>query len=374
VADETAEWNNTRLRSISIGGDLRVSALSAPARSGAGRTILVSDTTINQGTDAVGASATRFSLSPNALLDAGDALFAAGRPVPALAAGASSSGSTSLTIPSSVGTGTYYLFAKADGDGTVAEAQETNNASFKSILIGPDLVVSSLTAPGEAAPGDTLGVTDTTANQGGGDVSPSSTTFFLSGNYMLDAGDTPLDGSRTVGTLAAGTSNAGSTSLTIPTGTAPGTYYLIARADGGGGIVETSETNNTRSRSIRVGPDLVVSYASLPTSSIQAGATATVSTTVRNQGTGMAAPSTIRFYLSSNGTLDGTDILVSGSRDVPALGADLTSTGSTVITIPADTPVRTYYVLAIADADGTVAESSDTNNVRIVRSITVTAQ
>jgi subtilisin family serine protease len=372
VADETSEWNNTRLRLILIGGDLRVSAFSVPAKSGAGRTIVVSDTTVNEGTDGVTASATRFYLSPNALLDASDTPFPTARAVPALAAGASSSGSTSLAIPAGVGTGTYYLFAKADGDGTVVEAKETNNTSLKSILIGPDLVVSSLAAPSEAAAGHTLSVTDTTANQGGGDVSPSSTTFFLSGNYMLDASDTPLDGTRTVSALAVGASNSGSTSLTIPTGTAPGTYYLIARADGGDEIVETLETNNTRSRSIRIGPDLVVSYASLPTSSIQAGATATVSTTVRNQGTGTAAPSTIRFYLSSNGTLDGTDILVSGSRDVPELGADATSSGSTVITIPADTPVRTYYVLAIADADGTVAESSDSNNVRIVRSITVT--
>jgi subtilisin family serine protease len=373
VADETSEWNNTRLRSIHIGGDLRVSAFSAPPRSGAGRTINVSDTTVNQGADALGASVTRFYLSANAVLDASDTLFPGGRGVPALAAGASSSGFTTLTIPASVGTGTYYLFAKADGDDAVAEAQETNNTSLKSIMVGPDLVVSSLTAPSEAAPGSTLSVTDTTANQGGGDVSPSSTTFFLSGNYTLDAGDTLLGASRAVGALAAGASSSGSTSLTIPTGTAPGTHYVIAKADGGGGIVETSEVNNTRSRSIRVGPDLVVSYASLPTFSIQAGATATLSTTVRNQGTGLAAPSAIRFYLSSNGTLDATDILIGGSRDVPELGSDATSTGSTVITIPADTPARTYYVLAIADADGTVAESSETNNVRIVRSITVTA-
>jgi subtilase family serine protease len=32
----------------------------------------------------------------------------------------------------------------------------------------------------------------------------------------------------------------------------------------------------------------------------------------------------------------------------------------------------TYYLLAIADADGAVAESIETNNVRIVRSIKVT--
>ncbi|HJR59053.1 MAG TPA: CARDB domain-containing protein [Vicinamibacterales bacterium] len=373
AAAETQETDNVLTRSIQVGGDLRISAFSAPAKGGAGLSILVSDTTVNQGTATVAASAIRFYLSPNASLDASDTVFADRRAVPALAAGASSSGSTTLVIPSDVPVGSYYLFAKADGDGTVAETQEANNTSLRGIQVGPDLAVSSLTMPAEAAVGSTISVTEATANLGGGEVSPSTTIFFLSGNFSLDTGDTPLGGSRAVGALAAGASSSGPTSLTIPTGTVPGTYYLIAKADGSGSVVETQEANNTRGQAVRIGPDLAVSTASLLSSTVAAGSTATVSNTAVNVGAGVAAPSTIRFYLSSNTTLDAADLLVSGSRDVPELAADATSAGSTVITIPDGTAAGTYYLLAKADADGAVAECFETNNVKVVRSITVTA-
>jgi subtilase family serine protease len=36
------------------------------------------------------------------------------------------------------------------------------------------------------------------------------------------------------------------TALTIPAGTAAGSYYLIAKADGDTLVPETNETNNTR--------------------------------------------------------------------------------------------------------------------------------
>jgi subtilase family serine protease len=44
-----------------------------------------------------------------------------------------------------------------------------------------------------------------------------------------------------------------------------------------------------------------------------------------------------------------------------------------VISIPAGTAAGTYYVLAKADGDDDVGESLETNNVRSVRSIQVTA-
>jgi len=46
--------------------------------------------------------------------------------------------------------------------------------------------------------------------------------------------------------LLKGASNSGSASLTIPAGIATGSYYLIARADGGGVVAESDETDNTR--------------------------------------------------------------------------------------------------------------------------------
>jgi subtilase family serine protease len=42
------------------------------------------------------------------------------------------------------------------------------------------------------------------------------------------------------------------TALTIPAGTAPGTYYLIAQVDADSAVAETQEGNNTNARSIQI--------------------------------------------------------------------------------------------------------------------------
>ncbi|HEX7794325.1 MAG TPA: CARDB domain-containing protein, partial [Vicinamibacterales bacterium] len=81
-------------------------------------------------------------------------------------------------------------------------------------------------------------------------------------------------------------------------------------------------------------------------------------------------PSTTRFYLSTNTTLDGADVVL-GSRLVPQLAAAGSSSGSTLVAIPAATVPGTYYVIAQTDGDGTVAESVENNNVSVIRSIQV---
>ena len=55
--------------------------------------------------------------------------------MPALAAGAMSSAMTSLTIPAGTATGSYYLVVQVDGDNVVAEVQEGNNTTARSIQI-----------------------------------------------------------------------------------------------------------------------------------------------------------------------------------------------------------------------------------------------
>lgn len=230
--------------------DLIVSALSAPSKSGAGATITVTETTKNQGVNSAGASTTRLYLSTNSTLDAADIVLG-NRTVLALAPGATNSGSVSVTIPPGTATGTYSLIDQADADNVVPETNESNNKKTKSIQIGPDLIISSLSAPSSASRGATITVTETTKNQGGGGAGASTTTIYLSKNSTLDATDIPLN-SRAVLALAPVATNSGSISVTIPSGTAPGTYYLIAKADANNVVVEVSESNNAKSRTVSV--------------------------------------------------------------------------------------------------------------------------
>ncbi len=359
VVPETQETNNVASAPVQIGPDLAVTALSAPATAAPGGTIVVTDTVKNQGAGPAGASTTRFYLSSNGLLDAGDVELGL-RAVPALAAGAISSASTTLTIPPGTAAGAYYVVAKVDADGTVAETQETNNVAFAFLQIGPDLIVSALSAPSTAAPGGTITVTDTVRNQGGSPAGASTTRFYLSSNGLLDAGDVEL-GLRAVPALAAGATSSASTTLTIPPGTATGAYYVVAKVDADGTVAETQETNNVAFAYVQVGPDLVLSAVAAP-STAGAGGTITVTDTVRNQGGSPAEGSTTRFYLSANGALDGADLEL-GSRAVPALAAGATSSAPTTLTIPAGTATGLYYLFAKADADNVVAETQEANNV-----------
>jgi subtilase family serine protease len=366
VVTETIETNNTRLAFVNIGPDLGITALTAPATAGPGTTIAVTETTKNQGGGGAGASSTRFYLSANFALDAGDPQLQA-RNVGPLAPAGSSTAVTNVTIPANMATGTFYLIAVADDGNAVPEPTETNNTRFLLIRIGGDLSVSAITAPTRAAAGATISVTDTTKNMGAGPAGSSTTAFYLSSNPTFDAGDTRLAGARNVAPLEAGASSVGTTAVTLQA-VAPGTWYLMGNADDGNNVVETQETNNVRYTTIYIGPDLSVSAVNAPVT-VVAGSTMTITETVRNYGADTAPPSTTRFYLSLNGALDATDILLDAVREVPAVAVNGANSGSTSVTVPTGISGH-YFLLAVADGFGVVAEANELNNV-LLRLITI---
>ncbi len=356
---ELEENNNTASTPFTVGPDLVISAVSAPAQGGAGTSITVADTTVNQGARPSVASATKFYLSSDATFDSGDVALGS-RAVPALAAGAASSASTTLTIPAGTAAGAYFVIAKADADGANAESNAGNNtAASTTIAVGPDLVVSTLLAPSSAGPGSAAVVGNTIKNQGAGQAGASTAKFYLSTDSTLDPGDVLL-GSRAVPDLAPGAISVESTSLTIPVGTALGTYFVIAKADADGAVAETNEDNNTSvSSGVALGTDLVVSSVTAPATAIP-GSTVSVQDVTLNQSSTSVGATTTRFYLSSDTILDGGDVLL-GSRAVPALGPGANSSGTTSLTIPAAAGGQ-FYIIAKANADGAVAETDTTNN------------
>ena len=363
---ESSETNNTRLALVKIGPDLSITALTAPATAGAGTSILVNETTKNAGAGSSAPSTTRFYLSTNYALDAADFVLGA-RTVGPLIPDASSTGATTLTIPADAPSGLLYLIAVSDDGNAVPESTEYNNTRFVQIQVGADLFVSTLVAPTRAAAGATIAITETTKNNGAGPSGPSTTAFYLSANFVLDAGDARL-GARTVGPLDAGASSLATTTVVLPA-VAPGTWYVVANTDDANAVVETQETNNARFTTLYVGPDLTVSLVNSPIS-IVAGSAMTVTDTVRNYGADLAAPSTTRYYLSLDGAVGAGDILLDGARSVPALDVNAYNTGSTTVTVPIGTTPARYFLLAVTDWPGVVAEANELNNVGL-RLITI---
>jgi subtilase family serine protease/subtilisin family serine protease len=363
---EGNESNNTRSATpLKIGADLIVSAVSGPSSAAAGGTMLVTDSTRNQGAADAPASTTAFYLSSNSTLDAADRRLGS-HAVAALGAGVTATASITLTVPGTVLPAAYFLIAQADDDRAVAETIESNNrrVATTKIKVGADLTVTGVAAPSIGGAGASLTVVDTIENEGGAPSTPTEAVLYLSANTTLDTGDVEL-GRRPVGAIASRAADSASVVVTLPADTAVGSYYIIETVDAADLIDEALETNNTyRSGLVRVGPDLTMSALSLP-STVNAGSTVTVSDTTRNTGGGQAGPSTTAFYLSSNTTLDAADIRV-GSRAVPTLTAGLSAAGTSAVIIPATLAPGTYYLIAQADDGAAVGETMETNNTRRV--------
>jgi subtilisin family serine protease/subtilase family serine protease len=360
VLFESQEANNTSARLVTVGPDLVVSALTAPAIAAPGAAIVAGYTVRNQGTSQAGASKLRFYWSVNYSIDAADTVLA-NADIGAIDAAGSASGQVTLTIPSGAATGTYYIIADADGAKTVLESSETNNGASRTVRVGGDLVVSTFDAPAAGGAGMPLTIGDTTKNTGASAIGASVTYFYLSADAGLSVDDTLL-GTRSVDPLLADQASVGSTPVTIPAGKTPGTYYLFAKADGGNLVAETQEGNNTAVRSFAIGPDLIVSITSTPWPML-AGTGSLVKDTVTNRGGGNAGASNVKYYLSTNYTIEpATDPLLT-ERTIGTLAPGQSSLGSNTMTIPAGTAAGYYYLIAQADATGAVTESSETNNL-----------
>ena len=115
-------------------------------------------------------------------------------------------------------------------------------------------------------------------------------------------------------------------------------------------------------------PDLVVQTPSVSDSSPNAGESFTLSATVRNQGNGLSASTTLRYYRSSDMTISTSDTQV-GTDIVSGLSAFGVSDESISLTAPST--AGTYYYGACVDPVS--GESATGNNCSSAVSVTVSA-
>jgi subtilase family serine protease len=364
VVKESDETNNAATgNAVFVGNrtDLAVTAVTGPATALPGGSITVSTTVTNTGTVASAACRLGIYLSTDPTIGAGDVLLAT-RSVPALAPGAASAEATAVTLPANAA-GTYWLGAIADLDGVVAEADEVNNAlAAPSVLaIGlPDLAIAAVTGPATGVPGGSVTVSTTVTNAGAVASAACRLGIYLSTDPTIGAGDVLL-ATRSVPALAPGAASAEATAVTLPANAA-GAYWLGAIADLDGVVAEADEVNNALAASapLTIGlPDLVVAAVTGPATGLPGGSI-TVSTTVTNTGTVASAACRVGIYLSTDPTIGAGDVLLA-TRSVPALAPGAASAEATAVTLPANA-AGTYWLGAIADLDGVVAEAGEANN------------
>ena len=339
---------------------------SAPV---AGARITLNATVRNQGDGRSDSTTLRYYESTDATITTGDTEVGTDF-VSRLDAAESGDESTSLTAPAVPGT--YYYGACVDA--VTGETDTTNNCSAAvAVTVGaapaPDLVVDAPTVS-ESAPvaGARITLNATVRNQGDGRSDSTTLRYYQSTDATITTGDTEV---RTdfVSRLDAAESGDESTSLTAPA--VPGTYYYGACVDAVPG--ETDTTNNcSPAITVTVGaapaPDLVVDTPTVDTSTPVAGARFTLSATVRNQGNGSSAFTTLRYYQSTDATITTGDTEV-GTDSVSRLGAS--GTGDESISLTAPSSAGTYYYGACVDA---VSGETDTaNNCSTAVTVTVGA-
>ena len=341
----------------------------------------LSATVRNAGDGAAAATTLRYYRSTDATITSADT-SAGTDGVGGLSAGATSPESISLTAPSSAGT--YYYGACVDE--VTDESDATNNCSSAvSVIVSaqppppppqtnPDLEVQSPSVNDSSLDtGASFTLSATVRNDGDGAAAATTLRYYRSTDAAITSADTSV-GTDAVGGLSAGATSPESISLTAPS--SAGTYYYGACVDE---VTDESDATNNCSSAVSVivsaqppppppqtNPDLEVQSPSVNDSSLDTGASFTLSATVRNDGDGAAAATTLRYYRSTDAAITSADTSV-GTDAVGGLSAGATSPESISLTAPSS--AGTSYYGACVDA--VTGESDTTNNCSSAVSVTV---
>ena len=344
-----------------------------------GATFSLSAAVRNDGDGAAAATTLRYYRSTDATITTADTSVGTDA-VGGLAAAATSSESIDLTAPSAPGT--YYYGACVDA--VTGESDTTNNCSSAvSVTVsapppplpaGPDLTVHGIvtvTSLDGTPPGGSFQLGAAVENQGDEPSAATTLRYYHSTDATITPSDTEV-GTDTVGGLSAGATTRIGTDVTAPA--SAGTYYYGACVDA---VTGESDTTNNCSGSVSVvvsesppqtNPDLAVGSPTVSDSSPTTGATFTLSATLRNDGDGAAAATTLRYYRSTDGTITTSDTSV-GTDAVGGLSAGATSPESISLTAPSSAGTS-YYGACV---DTVTGESDTTNNCSSAVSVTVSA-
>ena len=324
----------------------------------------------NQGTGPAASTTLRYYRSTDRTISTSDTRIGTD-PVRSLEVSGSSTESTSWTAPSR--TGTYYYGVCVDP--VAGESNTRNNCSgaFAATVLertSPDLV-ASVTSVGHAGlmyVGESFTINAEVYNQGTGPAASTTLRYYRSTNSTISTSDTRI-GTDPVRSLEVSGSSTESTSWTAPSRT--GTYYYGVCVDP---VAGESNTRNNCSGAFaamvleRGSPDLVVQSSRVSDSSLDSGQSFTFSATVRNQGDGQAASTTLRYYRSPNPSISSQLDIEVDTDPVGSLPASSTSPESVGLTAALDG--GTYYYGACVDP--VPGESNLHNNCSSGVRVTVT--
>jgi len=260
--------------------------------------------------------------------------------------------------------GTYYYGGCVD---TVPNEVEVSNNCSSSVRVTvtqrpklPDLEVRDFSlSDSRPGAGDPITLSATVRNGGTADAEETTLRYYRSTDSGISTSDTEV-AIDSVEALAPAGDSEETTELTAPT--EPGSYYYGACVDA---VADESNTRNNCSSSVRLYipeprySDLAVRYPKVSNSLPVAGAAFTFSATVTNwNATGEAAATTLRYYRSTDSTIDRGDTEVA-SDPIGALAARGSTDQSVTLNAPSEMGARYYYGACV---DPVADESNTANN------------
>ena len=275
----------------------------------------------------------------------------------------------SVTIPrsdnASETSGLYYYFACVDSVSNEVDTADNCSPAVEVAVVVPSLTVALSASTSTASPLQEITLTALISNAGGGDSTPTTLRWYRSADNSLDTNaDTDLGETHSVRMLTPGASLSISNSITVPE--TAGSHYYFACVDpvtDEGGLTDDC---SDAAAVVVVIPNLRVSLSASSVSVLPAEST-TLMAVVTNAGDGVAASTTLRWYLSADNALDTNADTEIGTNTVSSLAA---GAGTTLPkTITASNVSGTYYYFACVD--GVRYEVATNDNCSAARAVEV---
>ena len=215
----------------------------------------------------------------------------------------------------------------------------------------PDLVVSLSSNYSLVDPNGYIDLVATVRNQGDADASNSTTLRYYLSTDTIVSSDDQLIATDSVRSLSQGSSDDEDHGVRAPS--QPGRYYYYACVDS---VTDEDDTGNNCSNFITInvrGSDLVVESISVDllgqTGNITPNGEFRLNATIRNQGTGNAAATTARYYISTDQTFSELDDSEVQTASISAINAGAsTNAQSTSIRSPYTSGI--FYCFVCVDA------------------------
>ena len=273
-------------------------------------------------------------------------------------------GATGNTAPTGIWSdGTNMWVADLDDDKLYAyDAKGLINPSSLSSLLtnlaaiaaSPDLIVNLRSSRTDLTPSETITLTAMLRNTGGSSAAAITLRWYRSADSTIDTTDTQVSNTA-LSSLAAGGSSNVSVSITLPD--TPSTNYYGVCVDPVAGEHYTNDNCSSVVRVVAAIPDLSVSV-SPSHANVAPADPITLRATLSNTGAGGAATTTLRWYHSTNTTLDTNTDTPVGTNAVRILAGGTSLTLSNRVTVPSNSGAYYYY----ACVDPVIGELETPNN------------